>query len=95
MTVRGYLVYVPFENVASMEYGSNGQPDKATVATEPGKLAGPFEVRRIVKDERVPPHGRPVPGSPEWEERTRELREKGFTEEADARDRYRDRAGAT
>jgi hypothetical protein len=44
MGVRGYLVFVPFENVASMEYGNNGAPDKATVATTPGHLAGPFQV---------------------------------------------------
>lgn len=51
MSVKGYLVFVPFENVASYEYGNNGAPDKATVATTPGKLAGPFEVRQVVNDE--------------------------------------------
>ena len=34
-----------------MEYGNNGQPDKATIATEPGKLAGPFEVKHVVRDD--------------------------------------------
>jgi len=49
VSVRGYLVFVPFENVASMEYGNNGAPDKVTVATTPGHLAGPFEVREARK----------------------------------------------
>jgi hypothetical protein len=51
VSVRGYLVFVPFENVASMEYGgtpttpgSVTRPDMVTVATTPGHLAGPFEV---------------------------------------------------
>jgi hypothetical protein len=47
MAVRGYLVFVPFENVASMQYGNNGAPDQVTVATAPGQLAGPFEVREV------------------------------------------------
>ena len=42
--VSGYVVFVPFASVASMAYGNNGQPDMATVATEPGHLAGPFRV---------------------------------------------------
>lgn len=50
MTVKGYLVYVPAENVASMAYGSSGAPDEVTVATTPGHLAGPFEVERAVHD---------------------------------------------
>lgn len=50
MAVKGYLVFVPFGNVAAMEYGSNGAPDKVTVATEPGKLAGPFEVHQTLQD---------------------------------------------
>lgn len=50
MSVKGYLVYVPFENVASMEYGNNGAPDKATVATAPGHIAGPFEVEQVIQD---------------------------------------------
>jgi hypothetical protein len=48
VSIKGYLVFVPFENVASMEYGNNGAPDKATVATAPGHLAGPFGVREVV-----------------------------------------------
>lgn len=48
MTVKGYLVYVPSGNVASMEYGSGAAPDMATVVTVPGDLAGPFEVRAVV-----------------------------------------------
>lgn len=50
MAVRGYLVYVPFGNVATMQYGSNGAPDKVTVATVPGHLAGPFEVHQTLQD---------------------------------------------
>lgn len=57
MGVRGYLVYVPFGNVASYEFGgtpatpgSVTRPDKATVATTPGHLAGPFEVRQVIND---------------------------------------------
>lgn len=41
-----------------MEYGGTStvpgsvtQPDKATVATTPGHLAGPFEVRKIIRDD--------------------------------------------
>jgi hypothetical protein len=48
VAVQGYLVFVPFGNVASYEFGNNGQPDKATVATTPGQLAGPFLVARTV-----------------------------------------------
>jgi hypothetical protein len=48
MAVRGYLVFVPFENIATMQYGNNGAPDRVTVATTPGHLAGPFEVREVV-----------------------------------------------
>lgn len=48
MTVKGYLVYVPFENVASMAYGNGADPDMASVATTPGDLAGPFEVKAVV-----------------------------------------------
>ena len=57
MGVKGYLVFVPFENVASMEYGgtpttpgSVTRPDMVTVATTPGHLAGPFEVHQTVQD---------------------------------------------
>lgn len=50
MSVKGYLVFVPLENVASMEYGSNGAPDKATVATASGHVAGPFEVHQTIQD---------------------------------------------
>jgi hypothetical protein len=50
MSVKGYLVFVPFENVASMEYGNNGAPDKVTAATTPGHLAGPFEARQTVRE---------------------------------------------
>jgi hypothetical protein len=57
MSVKGYLVFVPFENVASYEFGgtpttpgSMTRPDKATVATTPGHLAGPFEVLEVVND---------------------------------------------
>lgn len=50
MSVRGYLVFVPSENVASMQYGNNGAPDMVTVATVPGHLAGPFEVHETVQD---------------------------------------------
>jgi hypothetical protein len=53
MSVKGYLVFVPFGNVASMEYGNDGAPDKVTVATTPGHLAGPFEVEQTVQDEVV------------------------------------------
>lgn len=49
MGVKGYLVFVPFENVATMEYGNNGAPDKITAATTPGHLAGPFEVHQTVQ----------------------------------------------
>jgi hypothetical protein len=58
MSVKGYLVFVPFENVASMEYGgtpttpgSVTRPDMVTVATTPGHLAGPFEVHQTVQDD--------------------------------------------
>jgi hypothetical protein len=51
MAVKGYLVYVPFENIATMAYGNGEQPDKATVATTPGDLAGPFEVTAVVGSE--------------------------------------------
>lgn len=61
MAVRGYLVFVPFENVASYEFGGTStvpgsvtQPDKVTVATTPGHLAGPFEVREVVRDDLPP-----------------------------------------
>ena len=50
MQTKGYLVFVPFGNVASMEYGNNGQPDMATVATTPGHLAGPFRVDGPIVD---------------------------------------------
>jgi hypothetical protein len=60
VSIKGYLIFVPFENVASMEYGNNGAPDKATVATTPGHLAGPFEVREVI--------GPATPEfSPDWE----------------------------
>jgi hypothetical protein len=48
MAVKGYLVYVPFGNIATMAYGNGADPDKATVATTPGDLAGPFEVTAVV-----------------------------------------------
>lgn len=57
MSVKGYLVYVPFENVASYEFGgtpttpgSSTRPDQATVATTPGHLAGPFEVHQTIQE---------------------------------------------
>ena len=57
MSVKGYLVFVPFENVASMEYGNTPttpgsvtRPDMVTVATTPGHLAGPFEARQTVRE---------------------------------------------
>lgn len=50
MAINGCLLHVPFENVASMEYGNNGQPDMATVATVPGHLAGPFRVDGPIVD---------------------------------------------
>jgi predicted phage tail protein len=50
VSVRGYMIFVPFENIASMEYGSSGAPDKVTVATTPGHVAGPFEVESTVQD---------------------------------------------
>jgi hypothetical protein len=50
MSVKGYLVFVPFENIATMQYGNNGAPDRVTVATTPGHLAGPFEVHQTVQD---------------------------------------------
>lgn len=49
MAVKGYLVFVPFENVASMDYGSATRPDRAVVATTPGDLAGPFDVAAVVR----------------------------------------------
>lgn len=52
MAIKGYVVFVPGENVASMEYGAPGD-DKATVATTPGHLAGPFEVVMTVSDKPV------------------------------------------
>jgi hypothetical protein len=58
VSVKGYLIFVPFENVASMEYGgtpttpgSVTRPDMVTVATTPGHLAGPFEARQTVRDD--------------------------------------------
>ena len=50
MGVKGYLVFVPFENVATYEFSNNGAPDKVTVATVPGCLAGPFEVHQVIQD---------------------------------------------
>lgn len=50
MSVKGYLVFVPFENVASMEYGNNGAPDKVTVAKVRGHLVGPFEVHQVIQE---------------------------------------------
>lgn len=50
MSVKGYLVFVPFENIATMQYGNNGAPDQVTVATTPGHIAGPFEVEQTVQD---------------------------------------------
>jgi len=50
MAVRGYLVFVPFENVASMEYGSNGAPDMVMIAKVRGHLVGPFEVHQVIQE---------------------------------------------
>lgn len=44
MSEGSYYVRVPYSNVASYAYGNGGQPDRVTVATEPGKVAGPFDV---------------------------------------------------
>ena len=57
MSVKGYLVFVPFENVASCEFdgtstvpGGVTRPDQVTVATTPGHLAGPFEVHETIQE---------------------------------------------
>lgn len=46
MTVKGYLVFVPLENVATVEHLGSGQTLLAVWAED--RIAGPFEVRETV-----------------------------------------------
>jgi hypothetical protein len=52
MAIRGYLVFIPFGSVASMEFGAPGD-DTVMVARTTGQLAGPFEVVQVIADKLV------------------------------------------